>query len=138
MKVKKAGCILINKETKEIGLVYRIKHKDYSFPKGHLEKNETLKECAIRETEEETSVNPIIIKDEPIKVLSYVDSNNDDVEVYYFLALENGLTKRKIKEKDKECLKWIKYDDVEKILSYPNLIELWNDVKKDVLEKINE
>ena len=63
---------------------------------------------------------------------------NDDVEVYYFLALENGLTKRKIKEKDKECLKWIKYDDVEKTLSYPNLIELWNDVKKDVLEKINE
>ena len=44
MKVKKAGCILINKKTKEIGLVYRIKHKDYSFPKGHLEKNETLKE----------------------------------------------------------------------------------------------
>lgn len=84
MKVKKAGCILINKKTKEIGLVYRIKHKDYSFPKGHLEKNETLK------------------------------------------------------EKDKECLKWINYDDVEKILSYPNLIELWNDVKKDVLEKINE
>ena len=79
MKVKKAGCILINKETKEIGLVYRIKHKDYSFPKGHLEKNETLKECAIRETEEETSVNPIIIKDEPVKVLSYIDSNNDDV-----------------------------------------------------------
>ena len=44
MKVKKAGCILINKKTKKIGLVYRIKHKDYSFPKGHLEKNETLKE----------------------------------------------------------------------------------------------
>ena len=88
MKVKKAGCILINKKTKEIGLVYRIKHKDYSFPKGHLEKNETLKECAIRETEEETSVTPIIIKDEPVKVLSYTDSNNDDVEVYYFLALQ--------------------------------------------------
>ena len=100
--------------------------------------NETLKECAIRETEEETLVNPFIIKDEPVKVLSYIDSNNDEVEVYYFLALENGLTKRKIKEKDKECLKWIKYDDVEKTLSYPNLIELWNGVKKDVLEKINE
>ena len=71
-------------------------------------------------------------------MLSYIDSNNDDVEVYYFLAFTNGLTKRKIKEKDKECLKWINYDDVEKILSYSNLIELWNDVKKDVLEKINE
>ena len=118
MKVKKAGCILINKKTKEIGLVYRIKHKDYSFPKGHLEKNETLKECAIRETEEETSVNPIIIKDEPVKVLSYVDSNNDDVEVYYFLALENGLTKRKIKENYKFFENKIKKGN--------NIVFLWN------------
>ena len=118
MKVKKQGCIIINKKTKEIGLVYRIKHKDYSFPKGHLEKNETLKECAIRETEEETSVNPIIIKDEPVKVLSYVDSNNDDVEVYYFLALENGLTKRKIKENYKFFENKIKKGN--------NIVFLWN------------
>ena len=84
MKVKKAGCILINKKTKEIGLVYRIKHKDYSFPKGHLEKNETLKECAIRETEEETLVTPLIIKDEPVKVLSYFDIKIIFLFIYFF------------------------------------------------------
>ena len=38
----KAGCILINTETKKIGLIYRDVHDDYEFPKGHLEKNETL------------------------------------------------------------------------------------------------
>ncbi len=39
-KVKKAGCILINPKDKTIALVYRQHLNDYSFPKGHLEKNE--------------------------------------------------------------------------------------------------
>lgn len=46
--VKKAGCILINLDNSKIALVLR--DGDYSFPKGHLENGETIKECAIRET----------------------------------------------------------------------------------------
>lgn len=37
MVVKKAGCILIDIDKKEIGLVYREKYNEISFPKGHLE-----------------------------------------------------------------------------------------------------
>ena len=48
--IEKAGTILINKRM--IGLIYRDNYDDYTFPKGHLEKDETLKECAIRETNE--------------------------------------------------------------------------------------
>jgi 8-oxo-dGTP diphosphatase len=54
MKILKAGCILLDLNNNKVGLVYRRKHNDFSFPKGHLEKGETLEECAIRETEEET------------------------------------------------------------------------------------
>lgn len=50
--VKKAGCILINMKNKKIALVLR--KGEYSFPKGHLEEMETIKECAKRETIEET------------------------------------------------------------------------------------
>lgn len=36
METLKAGCFLINRETKEIALIYRKKQNDYSFPKGHV------------------------------------------------------------------------------------------------------
>lgn len=35
-------------------LVYGAKRNGYSFPKGHKEDDGTLKQCAIRETAEET------------------------------------------------------------------------------------
>ena len=34
--VDKAGCILVNKDTRQVALVYREKFKDFSFPKGHV------------------------------------------------------------------------------------------------------
>ena len=63
MEILKAGCFLINIETKEISLIYRKKQNDYSFPKGHVEKGESLKEAAIRETAEETKRIAEIIND---------------------------------------------------------------------------
>ena len=32
MSIKKAGTILINLEDNKVGLIYRKKHEDYSFP----------------------------------------------------------------------------------------------------------
>ena len=45
MITKKAGCFLIRRETKEVALIYRKKQDDYSFPKGHVEEGETLKDA---------------------------------------------------------------------------------------------
>ena len=137
MKVKKSGCILINKKTKEIGLVYRKRKDDYSFPKGHLEEGETLTECAIRETEEETGRTCIILNETPVGILHYTDSQNDETDVYYFLALENGKTKREVKEEDKELLKWVDINEVEKTLSYKNLKDFWVNIKKEVEKELD-
>ncbi len=50
----KAGCIVIDPKMQTIGLIYREKLNDFEFAKGHLKTGETITECAIRETAEET------------------------------------------------------------------------------------
>lgn len=67
IKVKKAGCILINIDTQKIALLCR--NGEYSFPKGHLEKGESIKECAVRETKEETAHNCHLLGNKEIDIL---------------------------------------------------------------------
>lgn len=132
MKVQKAGCVLINLETKKIGLVYRKNRDDFSFPKGHLEKGETLIECAIRETEEETGHICHIISPKELAILRFSNPIGEDVENYFYLAIDDGLTSRIIDIKDKEELVWKEFNEVEDSLSYDNLKTFWNSIKKEV------
>lgn len=132
MVVKKAGTILLNLQTKKIGLVYRDSEKDYTFPKGHLEAGETLKECAVRETEEETlRANHLLINKE-ICINTYTTPSGENVENYMYIAIDDGPTSKKIDLKDQENLKWISLNDVENILSYDNLKEFWNKIKSPI------
>lgn len=125
MKEKKAGTILINLSNKKIGLVYRKSKKDYTFPKGHLEKGETLQECAIRETEEETGRKNHLISDKEIIVLSYITPLGEDVECYYYIAIDDGKTEKNITEDLKEELVWTDMNETEEKLSYNDLKNVW-------------
>lgn len=122
--ILKAGCILINLENKEIALVFR--DGEYSFPKCHLEVNETLQECAIRETREETGHNCHIISNNVIAKLNYQNAKGEEILTHFYLAIDDGLTKDVIDEKDKEVTVWRNYQYVETMLNYSNLKELWN------------
>ena len=132
---KKAGCILVNKNNKTVALVNR--KGEYSLPKGHLEENETLVECAIRETKEETGHKCHIIETEPISTSRYITKSGKNVECTFYFAIDEGITYDIIDEKDKEKTEWISYNDVEKYLLSQNLKDLWNEVKERV-EKIIE
>lgn len=137
MIVKKAGAILLNLQTKKIGLVYRDSEKDYSFPKGHLESGETLEKCAVRETEEETlRANHLLINKE-ICINKYTTPSGENVENYMYIAIDDGRTTKNIDLKDQENLKWINPDDVENILSYDNLKEFWNKIKNSIKDILN-
>lgn len=128
-KVLKAGTILIDIENKKIALVYRQNLDDYSFPKGHLEKDETLIECAIRETEEETKRSCVLLDSEPYLV-SYVTSLNEEAIVYYYLVKDVG--KSDNDSEDTHPVVWVDYEEVYNKLSYDNLKELWLSVKDRV------
>lgn len=133
--IQKAGCILINIDKKEIALVCR--KGEYSFPKGHLEKGETLKECAIRETKEETGHDCHLVDIKEISIIHYNNSKGEKVENYFYLAIDDGLSKEKIEEKDKEVTVWKAYDEIEDTLSHQNLKDFWNEIKLKVKRTMN-
>ena len=128
-KVLKAGSILIDTEKRKIALVYRENLDDYSFPKGHLEDSETLIECAIRETEEETKRSCVVLDNEPF-LLSYVTSSGEDVTVYFYLCRDNG--KSDNDSEDTHPTIWVDYDKVYDKLSYDNLKDFWLQLKDRV------
>ena len=132
MRTKKAGSGLINLETKEIGLVYRKKLDDYSFPKGHLEKGETLAECAVRETTEETGRKCSLLDNNVLDILYYTTPLGENVENHMYLTKDEGPFLNEIPEDLKESLAWVKIDDVEDTLSYDDLKEFWNKIKDKV------
>ena len=64
-----------------------IKHNQghYGFPKGHVEKNETEQETAIRETKEETNIDAIVIGQFK-KTITYSPKRNVIKDVIYFIG----------------------------------------------------
>ena len=132
--ILKAGTILINKN--KIGLIFRENYKDYSFPKGHLESNETLLECAIRETNEETKREVILLKESEIYIEQYKDSKGNDCECHYYLVRDNGHSDND--STDTHDLVWVDYLNVGDTLSYESLKYLWNNIKEEVLRYIED
>ena len=129
----KAGVILINKD--KIGLIYRDNHNDYSFPKGHLEENESLIECAIRETEEETKRKVKLVFEKEIYIEKYVTPRNEECECHYYLGLDDGHSDND--SLDTHDLIWVDFEKVEETLSYESLKKLWNSIKDKVSEYIS-
>ena len=99
--------------------------------KERLEKGETEKETAIRETKEETGLDIKIISDKRY-TQSYIVKENVHKDVVFFIAkLENNNEKRQVEEIEE--ILWIDINEVENILTYDSLKELWKEAKKDFL-----
>ena len=131
----KGGCVLINTTRKEVAIIYRPHKNDYSFPKGHVEEGETVKEGAIRECIEETGKDIELLRDDIIYTQKYTTPLGEDVEVQFYLANEIGEYQGEIKEEDKEICKWIPFDEVSNILSYESNQKMWNSIKDIVAEE---
>ena len=135
MATLKAGTILVNIENKKIGLIYRKDKIGYEFPKGHLEEGETLEECAIRETEEETGRKNHIV--EELETVNYVTSKGEDVELHFYIAIDDGETDKNIVEEDREENIWAELDEVENKLIFNNLKRVWDNSKEKVIKLFN-
>lgn len=130
MKTLKGGCILFNKLNGCVALVYRDKQNDFSFPKGHLEKGETIEECAIRETAEETKrVAEIVRSFEPV-IDDYITPKGEHCVCYMYVALDKGVSDNT--SLDTHDTYWIPFEQVEDKLSYDSLKKVWNSVKDKI------
>lgn len=131
--INKAGCILVNKKTKQVALIYREQFKDISFPKGHIEEGETLIECAIRETEEEIKRKVKLVNNEILCVDKY-ESNEGKIEVYYYLGIDDGISDNDSLEV--HDLIWCHIDEVDKKLTHKNTSKMFLEVKDKIIDSI--
>ncbi len=100
-----------------------------TFPKGHIEKNETSQEAAVREVKEETGVEASIIK--KIKDVEYWFVHQGEKvhkKVTWYLMKPIKITEAEKVEVDDVF--WYDINKVDQILSYKSDKELIEEVKK--------
>ena len=123
-----SGAILFtNEDGKRKYVLVMEANGSYSFPKGHLEKNETHLEAAIREIKEETGVDAIIIPGLK-RTIKYKVPNGNFKEVVYFVAKYEN---QELNPTEKDILLAKKYDleDAKTLLKFDQL--------KDILIEID-
>ena len=132
MKIDKGGCILINSENK-VAIVYRKYRDDFSFPKGHLEKDENILDAAIRETEEEIKRKVKLISEKEICREEY-SSFEGEIVVHYYLGFDDGESDND--SEDVHDLIWCDIDKVVDMLTRESTKKMFLDVKDKIINSI--
>jgi len=129
----KAGALIVREVSGqlEILLEYRERKylKDWSFPKGGIEKGETPKEAAKREIREETGLVVELIKKLP--TIYYHNDYDGDVRQYMFLA--RPLSGDIHAEFPRDKVEWVPFNDVTERLSYQNLKDYFESMQDELL-----
>ena len=117
------GAIVFNENTEKILLV-KMHNGNWGFPKGHIEKDETKEETAIREVLEETNVRIKIIPDFE-REIKYIPNERTIKKVTIFMGITQD-EEVTIDTFEIEDFKWCTYEEALKLVTYK--------LQKDVLE----
>ena len=122
-------------------LIIKHKYGHISFPKGHVEGNETEEETAIREVREETGIDIEIINDKKYYVIEitsnkkyyvqYENDNNSIEKVTYFIGKMIGGKLNPQLSEISSCY----FEDENKVsdlITYDNDREMYLDVLNDI------
>ena len=120
------GCIIINKN--KVLLIKQTKGH-WGFPKGHVEKDETEIETAIREVKEETNLD-VEIDANKRYTMEYVTDKGTLKQVVLFIAKCTG-GEIKAQECEVNDIKWLDFDEAMQTITYDNTRELFKKILKE-------
>ncbi len=126
---KSCGAVVFN-DDKVLVVKHRAGHVD--FPKGHVEKNETEEDTAIREVKEETNIDIKILGCR--KVIHYSPKEGVEKDVVFFAAEKIGGEILPQLEEVSE-VRWIPVAEIKKVLTYDTAIELFQEIYAESNEK---
>jgi len=135
MKEKSCGAIVYRENNNELEflLVYQ-NNGHYSFPKGHVEKNETEVETALREIKEETNLD-VEIDINFRYVISYiVESKNVMKDAVYFVATPTSFDLKNQEGEIDECV-WNNYEKTMELLEFDNIKEVFENAYEYIKNK---
>lgn len=136
-KIVAAGGVIIN-ELQQILLIYRRQHWD--LPKGKLDPNETIEQCAIREVKEEVGIQNVELSSFVCKTYhTYFDTwVKADVikETWWYIMHTSSLQKLIPQtEEDIEQVIWVNKLQLNNYLqqSYSSIIEVFKSAEEQKL-----
>ncbi|MFM6977862.1 MAG: NUDIX hydrolase [Micrococcales bacterium] len=116
-----AGAILwrIEKDELKVAIIHRSRYDDWSWPKGKLDKGETIAEAAVREIREETGLK--VTLGVHLAEINYQLPNGNNKQVHYWAAQvsDKALSNTKFKPSEEvEKVDWKTIPQARKLLSY--------------------
>ena len=127
-KEKSCGCIIVDNNQ-----VLLVKHNGghWGFPKGHVEKNETEEQTAIREVKEETNLDVEIINNKRY-VEEYITNKGREKEVVYFIAKKIGGEIKKQEEEIQE-IKWFNIEEAIEMITYEGSRKIFKEAINEIV-----
>ena len=121
MTVVAAGAILwrLEKGELKLAIIHRSRYDDWSWPKGKLDKGETIAEAAVREIREETGLR--VSLGVYLAEINYKLQNGDKKQVHYWAArvTDKALADSKFKPSEEVAkVDWKTPQQAKKLLSY--------------------
>ncbi|MBP5674957.1 NUDIX domain-containing protein [Candidatus Saccharibacteria bacterium] len=102
----------------------------WGFPKGHVEKDETEAETAVREVFEETGVWVEINEENRFELKYDIEDLKIHKTTILFTAKLVDDSKQKKQDEEITELRWVKKSEVEALLTYDDWKDAWRKIEK--------
>ena len=101
-----------------------------TFPKGHMEENETEIETAEREIWEETGVSAELDGKKRVELFYHIEKDDIDKTVVLFAGKPKGEVETQAQEGEIREASWVEIDKVEEALVREDWKKAWNKMRE--------